>query len=51
MGRLASPDDVAHAIALLADDEESGFVSGHFLSVDEGWGADGSWESLRLRKR
>jgi NAD(P)-dependent dehydrogenase (short-subunit alcohol dehydrogenase family) len=51
MGRFASPDDVAHAIAFLADPEESGFVNGHALSVDGGWAADGSWDSLRLRKR
>jgi NAD(P)-dependent dehydrogenase (short-subunit alcohol dehydrogenase family) len=51
MGRFASPDDVARAIAFLADEEESGFVNGHALSVDGGWSADGSWESLRLRKR
>jgi len=51
MGRFASPDDIARAIAFLADEEESGFVNGHTLSVDGGWSADGSWESLRLRKR
>ncbi len=51
MGRFASPDDVARAIAFLADDEESGFVNGHTLSVDGGWVSDGSWESVRLRKR
>jgi NAD(P)-dependent dehydrogenase (short-subunit alcohol dehydrogenase family) len=51
MGRFASPDDVAHAIAFLADENESGFVNGHTLSVDGGWASDGSWESVRLRKR
>jgi NAD(P)-dependent dehydrogenase (short-subunit alcohol dehydrogenase family) len=51
MGRFANPDDVARAIAFLADDEESGFINGHALSVDGGWTADGSWESLRVRKR
>lgn len=51
MGRFASPDDVAHAIAFLADPKESGFVNGHCLSVDGGWASDGSWESVRLRKR
>jgi len=51
MGRFASPDDVAHAIAFLADERESGFVNGHTLSVDGGWAADGSWDSVRLRKR
>jgi len=51
MGRFASPDDVARAIAFLADERESGFVNGHALSVDGGWAADGSWESLRLSHR
>jgi NAD(P)-dependent dehydrogenase (short-subunit alcohol dehydrogenase family) len=51
MGRFASPDDVARAVAFLADDESSGFINGHALTVDGGWTADGSWESLRLRHR
>jgi NAD(P)-dependent dehydrogenase (short-subunit alcohol dehydrogenase family) len=51
MGRFATPDDVAHAIAFLADERESAFVNGHALSVDGGWAADGSWESLRLSHR
>jgi len=51
MGRFASPDDVARAIAFLADETESSFINGHCLSVDGGWAADGSWESVRLRKR
>jgi NAD(P)-dependent dehydrogenase (short-subunit alcohol dehydrogenase family) len=51
MARFASPDDVAKAIAFLADPEESGFVNGHALAVDGGWTSDGSWESLRLRHR
>jgi NAD(P)-dependent dehydrogenase (short-subunit alcohol dehydrogenase family) len=51
MARFASPDDVARAIAFLADDAESGFVNGHTLTVDGGWSSDGSWESVRLSKR
>lgn len=51
MGRFATPDDIARAIAFLADPIESAFVNGHCLSVDGGWASDGSWESLRLRKR
>jgi NAD(P)-dependent dehydrogenase (short-subunit alcohol dehydrogenase family) len=51
MGRFATPDDVARAIAFLADDRESGFVNGHTLTVDGGWSSDGSWESVRLKKR
>jgi NAD(P)-dependent dehydrogenase (short-subunit alcohol dehydrogenase family) len=51
MGRFAGPDDIARAVAFLADDEASGFINGHALAVDGGWTADGSWESLRLRHR
>ncbi len=51
MGRFASADDIAKAIAFLADSNESPFVNGHALAVDGGWTADGSWESLRLRHR
>ena len=51
MGRFAAPDDVARAIAFLADEKESAFINGHTLTVDGGWTADGSWESLRMSKR
>ena len=50
-GRFAEPDDVAHAVAFLADPARSGFVNGAALSVDGGWHADGSWPSLRLAAR
>jgi len=51
MGRFATPDDISFAIAFLADEKESGFINGHSLTVDGGWTADGSWESLRRRHR
>ena len=51
MARFATPDDIAQAIAFLADPAQSGFVNGHTLSVDGGWASDGSWETLRLRHR
>lgn len=51
MGRFASPDDVAAAVAFLADPRRSGFVNGATLSVDGGWHADASWQSLRLGAR
>ena len=51
MARFATPDDVASAIAFLADEHESGFVNGHTLVVDGGWTADGGWQSLRLGHR
>jgi NAD(P)-dependent dehydrogenase (short-subunit alcohol dehydrogenase family) len=51
MGRFASPDDIAQAVAFLADPSKSGFVNGATLSVDGGWYADGSWQSLRLGAR
>ena len=51
MARFATPEDVARAVAFLSDPAWSGFVNGHTLSVDGGWFADGSWESLRRRKQ
>jgi len=51
MARFATPDDIARAIAFLADPAQSGFINGHTLAVDGGWTADGSWESLRLKHR
>jgi NAD(P)-dependent dehydrogenase (short-subunit alcohol dehydrogenase family) len=50
-GRFAVPDDIAQAVAFLADPARSGFVNGVALPVDGGWTADGSWQSLRLAKR
>jgi NAD(P)-dependent dehydrogenase (short-subunit alcohol dehydrogenase family) len=49
--RFATPDDIAQAVAYLADPNRSGFVNGATLSVDGGWAADGSWPSLRLGAR
>jgi NAD(P)-dependent dehydrogenase (short-subunit alcohol dehydrogenase family) len=51
MARFANPNDIASAIAFLADPEQSAFVNGHALSVDGGWFADAGWDSLRLRHR
>ena len=51
MGRFATPEDVARAIAFLADPEQGGYVNGHTLSVDGGWFGDGGWESLRRSKQ
>lgn len=51
MGRFATPEDIAQAVAFLADPEQSGYVNGHTLSVDGGWFGDGSWESLRRGKQ
>ena len=51
MGRFARPEDVAGAVAFLADPQQSAFVNGHTLSVDGGWFGDGGWESLRRRKQ
>jgi NAD(P)-dependent dehydrogenase (short-subunit alcohol dehydrogenase family) len=51
MARFASPDDIANSIAFLADPSQSGFINGHALAVDGGWTSDGSWQTLRLRKR
>jgi len=51
LARFAAPDDVAQAIAFLADDERSGYVNGATLTVDGGWTADASWENLRRATR
>jgi NAD(P)-dependent dehydrogenase (short-subunit alcohol dehydrogenase family) len=51
MARFARPEDIARAVAFLADPHQSGYVNGHALSVDGGWFADGSWESLRRAKQ
>jgi NAD(P)-dependent dehydrogenase (short-subunit alcohol dehydrogenase family) len=51
LARFAAPDDVAQAIAFLADDEKSAFVNGATLTVDGGWTADASWERLRTATR
>jgi NAD(P)-dependent dehydrogenase (short-subunit alcohol dehydrogenase family) len=51
LGRFATPDDIAAAVAFLADPQRSAFINGIALSVDGGWAADGSWQSLRLGAR
>jgi NAD(P)-dependent dehydrogenase (short-subunit alcohol dehydrogenase family) len=51
LARFARPQDVAGAIAFLADADRSGFVNGVSLPVDGGWLADASWESLRIKSR
>ncbi len=51
MARFARPEDIARAILFLSDPAQSGFVNGQALAVDGGWTADGSWQSLRTRKR
>ena len=49
MARFAKPDDVARAIAFLA--EGDGFLNGVSLPVDGGWTGDMSWDALRLKTR
>jgi len=51
MARFARAQDVAEAIAFLADGERNGFINGVSLPVDGGWMADASWDSLRIRTR
>ena len=51
LARFARPENVAAAIAYLADGEKSAFVNGVSLPVDGGWTADASWDSLRIRTR
>jgi NAD(P)-dependent dehydrogenase (short-subunit alcohol dehydrogenase family) len=51
MARFARPEDVAAAVAFLADNDRQGFINGVSLPVDGGWVADGSWNALRIRTR
>jgi NAD(P)-dependent dehydrogenase (short-subunit alcohol dehydrogenase family) len=51
MARFATPDDIAQAVAFLANPTASPFINGITLSVDGGWSADASWQSLRLSTR
>ncbi len=51
MARFARAEDVASAIAFLADSERNGFINGVTLPVDGGWTADASWDSLRTKTR
>ncbi|SFT32263.1 NAD(P)-dependent dehydrogenase, short-chain alcohol dehydrogenase family [Actinopolyspora lacussalsi subsp. righensis] len=51
LARFALPEDIAEAVAFLADSNRSGFINGVTLPVDGGWLADTSWKSLRLSKR
>jgi NAD(P)-dependent dehydrogenase (short-subunit alcohol dehydrogenase family) len=51
LGRFASPDDVANAVAFLADRQQSAFVNGATLTVDGGWTSDASWQTLRDQQR
>jgi NAD(P)-dependent dehydrogenase (short-subunit alcohol dehydrogenase family) len=39
--RLATPEEIAKAALYLASEEDSSFVTGHFLVVDGGWSAFG----------
>jgi len=38
IGRLGKPDEIAHSVLFLCDDNV-GFMTGAMLSVDGGWGA------------
>jgi NAD(P)-dependent dehydrogenase (short-subunit alcohol dehydrogenase family) len=41
MRRLGRPEEIAKAVLFLASEEDSSFVTGHFLVVDGGWTAFG----------
>jgi NAD(P)-dependent dehydrogenase (short-subunit alcohol dehydrogenase family) len=39
--RFAEPSEIARAVAFLADEEQSSFVTGATVRVDGGWSAQG----------
>jgi NAD(P)-dependent dehydrogenase (short-subunit alcohol dehydrogenase family) len=41
MRRFGEPGEIASAVAYLADDEQSSFITGETLRVDGGWSANG----------
>ena len=51
MGRFAAPEDISSAVLFLADPKQSGFINGQAIAVDGGWTTDGTWQSLRLKRR
>jgi NAD(P)-dependent dehydrogenase (short-subunit alcohol dehydrogenase family) len=51
MGRFATPEDIASAVLFLADPKQSSFINGQAIAVDGGWTTDGTWQSLRLKRR
>jgi NAD(P)-dependent dehydrogenase (short-subunit alcohol dehydrogenase family) len=51
MATMAAAEDVAAAVAFLADPQTSGFINGAAIPVDGGWTADGGWDSLRNEAR
>jgi NAD(P)-dependent dehydrogenase (short-subunit alcohol dehydrogenase family) len=51
MARFARPEEVAAAVAFLADNDTQGFINGVSLPVDGGWVADASWDALRIGTR
>ncbi|ODT18801.1 MAG: hypothetical protein ABS35_22950 [Kaistia sp. SCN 65-12] len=46
MGRLVEPEEVAHAVAFLADNERAGFINGVILPVDGGLSASNGQPSF-----
>lgn len=46
MGRIVEPEEVAHAVAFLADNEKAGFINGVILPVDGGLSASNGQPSF-----
>ena len=46
MGRLVEPEEVAHAVAFLADNDKAGFINGAILPVDGGLSASNGQPSF-----
>lgn len=46
MGRIVEPEEVAHAVAFLADSEKAGFINGVILPIDGGLSASNGQPSF-----
>lgn len=46
MGRIVEPEEVAHAVAFLADNEKAGFINGVILPIDGGLSASNGQPSF-----
>ena len=46
MGRIVEPEEVAHAVAFLADNKKAGFINGVILPIGGGLSASNGQPSI-----